>query len=245
MHRRILAVETATPRQSIAVLEGTTPIATLEQTAASGQTRWLIPAIDRLLASIKMRLSDLDGLVLSAGPGSFTGLRTSFATMMGLRYVTGLPLVGVPTLEGMAWTLRGETRTLCPIIHAQTDHVYWACFRWEGERLLRLTEDQLGTWSDLRHALREPVLLFGEGWQRHRQTVLDQFVNADRFHQEGPADCMSPSAVSVGRAGLERLEAGERLASGEGPRYVQRARAEVEELKHRSESMGGRSGRCV
>lgn len=226
---RILAVETATPQQSIAILEGTTPLAIVEQTSISGQTRWLIPAIERLLASVEWGLSDLHALVLSTGPGSFTGLRTSFATLLGFRYVTGLPLVGVPTLEGMAWNLRGETRTLCPILHAQTDHVYWACFRWEGGRLLRLTEDQFGTWSDLRHALREPVLLFGEGWLRHRQTVLDQFVNAETLHQEGPAECMLPSAVSVGVAGVQRLAAGEILPSGAGPRYVQRARAEVEQ----------------
>jgi len=129
---KILAVETATSWQSVAIVEGDRVLGRSDGDAAGTHAKKLLPAIDRLLASCGMALPDLDGLAVSIGPGSFTGLRVGLATLMGFRAVTGLPLAAVPTLEAMAWNLRGAPELLCPVLRARTGEVYWMLMFGEG-----------------------------------------------------------------------------------------------------------------
>ena len=105
---KVLAVETATSWQSVAILDGETrtcplrsgmqpdpiPTAASRHRPSSSQIPVVVPA-------------QLDGLVVSVGPGSFTGLRVGLSDVLGIRTITQVPLVVVPTLEGMAWNLRG------------------------------------------------------------------------------------------------------------------------------------------
>src|SRR5207244_11681605 len=112
---KVLAGETPTRGHRVAVLDGRRVVARADRDAEGAHAKWLVPTIDRVLASGGVTLADLKGLAVSIGPGSFTGLRVGLATMMGLRLVTGLPLAAVPTLEAMAWTLRSADRPLCPI----------------------------------------------------------------------------------------------------------------------------------
>lgn len=222
---KLLAVETATGHQSVALLDGTQVLARSDQDAAGSHAKRLVPTIDALLASSGLTLSELDGLVVSIGPGSFTGLRVGLATMMGFRFVTGLPLVAVPTLEAMAWTLRGANLPLCPILKARTGEVYWALFEWTGaNELKRLADDRIGTPDQVARSITGATLMFGDGWLAHRD-ALSGLLGAKAC--PGPLEAMVPSAVSVGLAGLERLCRGEVAGLGLAPRYVQRAEAEI------------------
>src|SRR2546425_9518338 len=98
---KILAVETATSRQSVAVLDGPRVLARSDEEAAGSQARLLIPTIDRLLKTSGLTLSSLEGLAVSIGPRSFSGLRGGLAAMPGPPATTGLALAAVPTIEGM------------------------------------------------------------------------------------------------------------------------------------------------
>lgn len=225
---KLLAVETATGRQSVAVLEGATVLARSDEEARGAHARWLVPAIDRLLAACDLSLAGLDGLAVSIGPGSFTGLRVGLATMMGFRTVTGLPLAAVPTLEAMAWNHREAGRTLCPILRARNGEVYWALYIWTSELVLtRVSEERVGsfrTWAD---SVAGQILVLGEGWQANEDELRRALGERAVRVQEAPAAAMAVSAVSVGLAGLERLARGERASQGLAPLYVQRAEAEV------------------
>ena len=225
---RILAVETATAWQSVAVVDGDRVMARADDDAAGAHARMLVPAIDRVLTSCGMALSDLDGLAVSIGPGSFTGLRVGLATMMGFRSVTGLPLAAVPTLEAMARNLRGSTDLLCPVIRARTGEVYWAQYRWRPDGSLeQAQEERAGTLEALVQSLPGPVTIFGEGWLACQKELRRLFEAQGIVVREAPADAMRPSAVSVARAGIARLQRGDRAGQGLSPRYVQRAEAEV------------------
>jgi tRNA threonylcarbamoyladenosine biosynthesis protein TsaB len=225
---KILAVETATSWQSVAVVEGDAVLARSDEDAAGAHARTLVPAIDRLLASCGMRLKDLDGLAVSIGPGSFTGLRVGLATVMGFRAVTGLPLATVPTLEAMAWNLRGAEPRLCPVLRARTGEVYWAQYQWLPDGSLKqVQEEQAGTLEALARSMPTSVLMFGEGWALHKQELRRLLDPRSVEVKEAPPEALHPSAVSVGRAGAERLRRGEVAGPGLSPRYVQRAEAEV------------------
>lgn len=225
---RILAVETATAWQSVAILDGEAVLARSDEDAEGSHARRLVPAIDRILASSGLTLADLDGLAVSIGPGSFTGLRVGLATMLGFRAVTGLPLAAVPTLEAMAWNLRGARQLLCPVLRARRGEVYWAQYQWLPDGSLKqLREEQAGTLEALARLVQTPAVIFGEGWSLHR-TELSRLLGRRMTEvEEAPPEAVHPSAVSVGLAGAERLRRGEVAGPGLSPRYVQRPEAEV------------------
>jgi tRNA threonylcarbamoyladenosine biosynthesis protein TsaB len=223
---KILAVETATAWQSVALLDGEQVLASADQDAAGSHARLLLPAIDRVFSAAGLLPAQLDGLVVSIGPGSFTGLRVGLSTVLGIRTITQLPLVVVPTLEGMAWNLPHATLPLCPVIRSRRGELYWAQFRWHGEgRLDRLMPEQVGTAQALGKQLSGPTVLYGEGWEHERAAIV---ANAPptAVITEAPG-AARPSAVSVGLAGLMRLYRGERAGLGVSPLYVQRPEAEL------------------
>ncbi len=224
----LLAVETATRAQSVALLSGEQVLARFDRDAGGAHARWLVPTIDRLLASTGLTWSNVDGLAVSIGPGSFTGLRVGLATMLGFRSVTGLPLAAVPTLEAMAWNLRGSTLPLCPILRARVGEAYWARYRWTGAGVLEpLTGERVGPLKELAESLEGPTLVLGDGWVTY-QDELRRYLGAKACDvREAPQDTMVASAVSVGRAGLELLARGRSAPVGVSPRYVQRSEAEV------------------
>lgn len=226
----LLAVETATQRQSVALLDGSTVLARSDEDAARSHAKKLVPAVDRLLAGNGLTLSSLGALAVSIGPGSFTGLRVGLATMLAFRSVTGLPLVAVPTLEAMAWNLRGADRLLCPMLKGRVGEVYWALFRWSRSgQLERLSEDQVGPPRLAANSLHGPTVVFGDGWEAYGEEIVQHLAPMAEACA-APADAAGPSAVSVGLAGLAMLERGEVAGLGVAPRYVQRAEAELKAL---------------
>lgn len=224
---KILAVDTATAWQSVALLEDETVLALQEQEARGSHTRLLLPAIRNLFARTGLSLTQLDGLAVSIGPGSFTGLRVGLATLLGFRTISGLPLAAVPTLEGMAWNFRGADTLLCPIVNSRRGEVYWAIFRWQGDRLERLVAERTGTAAQLAASLTGRTLCYGEGWDSEGAAIQAACPEKIRTLIEIPDRRTTPSAVSVGLAGLDKLHRGERAGLGISPLYVQRPEAEI------------------
>lgn len=240
---RLLAVDTATQTQSVALLEDERTVARSDRTVQGAHAKWLVPAIEDLLRRNNLALQDLGGLAVSVGPGSFTGLRVGLATMLGLRCVTGLPLVGVPTLDAMAWNLREADGQLCPVLKARTGEAYWAFYRWTATGdLTCLATERVGRIEDLAAGLLEPTLVFGEGWQAFKESLRRCLGSRWACAREAPREASAASAVSVGRAGLRRLAMGAVVPVGFAPRYVQRSEAELnwERGRKRASAQPGR-----
>ena len=230
---KVLAVETATAWQSVAILDGEQILARNEQEAAGSHSKFLLPAIDRLFVETGLVPARLDGLVVSGGPGSFTGLRVGLSTLLGVRTVTQLPLAVVPTLEGMAWNLRGTFTPLCPVLNSRRGELYWAFFKWTSrDCLVRLIPEQVGAPATLGRQVGASVLLYGEGWETEQAAIRAAIGSKD--HVLVAAEHSKPSAVSIGLAGIIRLQRGERAGLGASPLYIQRPEAEL-----RYEQSGG------
>ncbi len=222
---KILAVETATRCQSVALMDETVLLAQQNQENCSSHASSLIPAIQTLLASLQCLFSAVEGLAVSVGPGSFTGLRVGLSTMVGFRTVTGLPLVTVPTLEAMAWNLRTSAYPVCPMLVARTNEVYWAQFQWKGGHVVRLLDDQVGTIQDVMDSIRQPTVLFGEGWLRHQRAIMEALGDLVIC---GSSESMNPSAYHVGLASLDSFQTGKLAGAHISPHYVQRPEAEIQ-----------------
>lgn len=224
---KVLAVETATSWQSVAILDDSRVLARYDQDAAGSHAKLLLPTIDRLLRETGVALKQLDGLAVSIGPGSFTGLRVGLATLLGFRTISRLPLAVVPTLEGMAWNLKGTSTLLCPILNSRRGEFYWALFRWTSEgRLERVMSERVGTAAMLGASLTGSVLVFGEGWTGEAPAIRVSITSSTTLI-DAPDVAMKPSAVSIGLAGIERLRRGESAGVGVRPLYVQRTAAEL------------------
>lgn len=230
---KVLAVETATSWQSVALLDDDSVLAREDQEATGAHGALLLPTITRLLAKSGLRLKQLDGLVCSIGPGSFTGLRVGTATLLGLRAATDLPLVLVPTLEAMAWSLREISGPICPVLPSRKDEIYWAVFRWGADGLERLISEHVGSPQALAQTLTGATTMLGEGWTT-MEPAIRAALGPDVTIIPASGDPVRPSAVTVGQAGIERLRRGEVAGDQVAPLYVQRTEAEI-----RYEQSGG------
>ena len=228
--RHLLAIDTATAWQSVALLRDDQVLALIEQDAEGSHARSLMGAIDRLLRGAGLSLKDLQALAVSIGPGSFTGLRVGLATMLGFRAVLGTPIVTVPTLEAMAWNLRDVKGVLVPVLKSRHNEVYWAAYEWLPETGLRThIAEQVGPPASVARALQgaKACTLFGDGWQAYEKDIREAVEAAGGQVREVRPEQQRPSAVSVGLAGRQRLGAGQVAGPELVPCYVQRTEAEV------------------
>ncbi len=225
---KILAVETATAWQSVAILEDDRILAIREQEAGGAHGTLLLPAIDLLLAQSGLKLLGLDGMACSIGPGSFTGLRVGLSTCLGLRAATGLPLVLVPTLEAMARNVGVTPLAICPVLPSRRGEVYWAIFRWmQNGRLNRVLGEQVGTPERLALSLTGSTMIFGGGWSS-MEPEIRALLPAAASLVPGPELAAAPSAVQIAQIGMTRFRQGEIAGDLITPLYVQRAEAELQ-----------------
>lgn len=222
-----LALESATSHQSVAVFRDKQLLASLDCESGRPLTPQLIPIIDRLLSSVALQLSNLEGLVVSIGPGTFTGLRVGLATMTAFRLALQIPLVGVSTLEGLAWNHPVTDLPLLSTIGIRQGIVYWALFRWENQQMVCVKESQIGDILDVCGALSEPTIVLGDGWIQNRETLLSKGFSL----VEAPPEEHWPSAKGTGMAGRVLLERGVLLPQGCTPHYIQPSYAEISKTK--------------
>lgn len=242
---KILAVETATAWQSVALLRGDDVLASRDTQAEGAHAKWIVPSLDAVLKSAGLRVQDLDGLAVSIGPGSFSGLRVGLATMLGLRAVAKVPLVAVPTLEAMAWNLPEAGPDLCPILKSRPGEAYWAVYRWTREhRLVQVQEPRVGPVERIAASLARPTVVLGDGWRAYEAQLRPLFAAGSARIRQAAPERLLPSAVSVARAASGRLQRGEVVPPGLAPQYVQRSEAEVNWERGRGvHPRAGRAGR--
>lgn len=164
---RILALDTTTPTASAAVWnDGSLSGQYTIQTTTHSTT--VLPMIESLLQNLSLEVPDLDLMAVSAGPGSFTGVRIGVATIKGLAFSYQIPCIGVSSLEVLAWNLSGFSGIVCPVINARRGHVYSALFESDGlNPPRRLTQDDLIPVTELAEKLasyRKPVYTAGDGY---------------------------------------------------------------------------------
>ncbi len=161
---KILGIESSTQVASVAVIEGDTVLGELTYNLGKTHSEKLLPMVRSLLSFLDMAPAGLDGLAVALGPGSFTGLRIGLATAKGLAYALERPLVGVNTLDALAWNLRGVEGGICPLINARRGECYAAVYDGQARRLSGYIAGDVGT---IQEAIREagltsPVFL-GDG----------------------------------------------------------------------------------
>lgn len=225
---RLLAIETATPAQSVALVEGDRLLAELFYEAKGNRGGVLLPTVDRVLKKAGLTARDLEAVAVSIGPGSFTGLRVGLATAKGLALGAGARLVGVPTLEVLAEGYALAEGTICALLDAHRGEVYMAVFRRTGDTLERLCPDAVLAPEAAASVLAQvagPVHVIGSGAARYRERL--QSALGERAHVTEEGLRAVPTAAVVARLGGRRLGGGNQPDAEVVPLYLRRAEAEV------------------
>ncbi len=198
---RILAIESSALVASCAVAEDSAILAESSINFKKTHSETLLPMIEDMLKVSGIDLDSIGAIAVSAGPGSFTGLRIGSATAKGLAMAKDLPVIAVPTLYAMACGGFGWQGLVVPVMDARRSQVYTAVFRYEYDDKntmkalpTRLREDMAIGAEDLLELLGdydEPVLFLGDGCE-----VVRPFI------PEGFPAVFAPAAQNRQRAGL-------------------------------------------
>jgi tRNA threonylcarbamoyladenosine biosynthesis protein TsaB len=205
---RVLGIETSGEVCGVAVADEGRELGSLQFRHGRALSRLLIPAVAALLEVIDLPRGDLEGIAVSAGPGSFTGLRIGVATAKTLAWSLGIPVVGVPTLEALAaaWPLPGAV--VCAAQPASAGRIYAGLYRTSGERVTPLHPAAALTMEEVRQRLQEqpgPIAFTGAVAMAAplAREVLGDRALIDR------RDMASPPAGLIARLGRSRLARGE------------------------------------
>jgi tRNA threonylcarbamoyladenosine biosynthesis protein TsaB len=125
----LLAVETATPRCSVALGDEEGVRASSSVDGDRRHVEALAPAIADACRVGGVSLDDLDALAVDVGPGLFTGMRVGIATVQGLALALGLPVHPVSSLDVLAWPSRHERRPVAAVVDARRGEVFTATYR--------------------------------------------------------------------------------------------------------------------
>ena len=215
---RVLALETSTLAGGVALVDGERLVAEYVLDVSVTHSERLMVAVDRVLADARWAPRDLEGLAVSIGPGSFTGLRIGVSTAKGLASALGVPIAAVPTLDAMAAALPWAALAVCPVLEARRGEVYASLYRHDGDGLRREWEYLALSPEELAARLTEPTLLIGDG--------AAGITSPHARRPPPPPRVPSPACVAV--LGRERLRLGDSVAAAElTPLYLRPSQAEL------------------
>ena len=225
----ILSIDTSSAVSSVAVLSAERVAAEVRMQGALTHSETLMPHIETVLGMARDEKSELEGIAVSIGPGSFTGLRIGLASAKMMAYALHIPLIAVPTLEALAHHYICEGVRLVPMMDAQKGNVYAQEFMWEvGLDGLHLREKHALSILPLTEVIaglenvEHPVILLGDAMQKKTTLALPANVRLAPIHAR------MPRAACVGLAALTRLARGEIDDPVTAvPLYLRRSEAEV------------------
>jgi tRNA threonylcarbamoyladenosine biosynthesis protein TsaB len=183
----ILSIDTAVAGASVCLSDGETVHGLKRHEAQNESAAWIHTTIQELLQEHALSVSKLAAVAVSAGPGSYTGLRIGMATAKGLCYATGVPLIGINTLQMMAAAAGEHNGLLCPMIDARRMEVFTALYTKDLQEVLPAQALILNETSFAETLDAGPVLFFGNGSAKFRPLVqhpnaIFKTIAADASH---------------------------------------------------------------
>ena len=164
----IIALETSAKAVSAAITQSGRVLASGYQDTGLTHSRTLMPIVEHLFRNTGLTLQDMDAVAVSAGPGSFTGIRIGVSAAKGLAFAADKPAVGVSTLAAMARNVAFCDGVVVCAMDARRNQIYNALFLAQDGQLTRLTEDRAVALADLAEELRDdprPKTVVGDGAQ--------------------------------------------------------------------------------
>lgn len=209
----ILGIESSGAVASAAVLNNGKVLAYEQGPFKVTHSETLMPLVSRTILAAGIRKEEIDAIAVSAGPGSFTGLRIGSATAKGLGMALKKPLIHIPTLHAMAYNFLGSGNIIVPIMDARRDQVYTGVFTFviRPDQMIDFSiyhDSAAMSITELMEYLNEltgldgnpPLVVFmGDGVEKYEDTI-DEL--ADFNYALAPDELNFQRADSVGLMGM-------------------------------------------
>jgi tRNA threonylcarbamoyladenosine biosynthesis protein TsaB len=187
----IICLETSTSVCSVALCDSKGVIDISESAENKSHASLLTLFIDELLSNAGISAQELESVVVSKGPGSYTGLRIGVSVAKGLAYAASIPLIGVETTLSMFYGISDNIRKkygvdskslLVPMIDARRMEVYYSVYTSDGMKAKEISAEIIdeNTFTDIPESVR--ILIFGDGATKCRQILKRKNIEfADEF----------------------------------------------------------------
>ncbi|MGN0520282.1 MAG: tRNA (adenosine(37)-N6)-threonylcarbamoyltransferase complex dimerization subunit type 1 TsaB, partial [Candidatus Fimenecus sp.] len=204
---KIFALDCASGAASVALLEGDKLLGETFSDVALTHSQTLLPMAQELFQHTRTAPNEMDLFTVSAGPGSFTGVRIGIAAVKGLADAVHKPCMAVSALEAAAYPFRSFDGIVCAAMDARCNQVYTALFQ-GGERILSDSAMLLSELGEILQANGKPVLFCADGAKK----------TYDFLSAEGAFPCtLAPAQLRSARASSVAYLAAARMKNGEQP----------------------------
>lgn len=196
----ILSLETSTKVCSVAIHKDGNLLSVYEFRVERSHSKLITQAISFLVEGLDLKMTDLDAIAVSKGPGSYTGLRIGVSTAKGLCYALDKPLIAVDTLAAMARKVNKfnfKDSLVCPMIDARRLEVYCALYNKENEIISPVSAVILNEYSFREFLNSREIIFLGDGAGKFAPLVAES-SKAIFLQNE------NPSAEYVGMIGEEK-----------------------------------------
>jgi tRNA threonylcarbamoyladenosine biosynthesis protein TsaB len=191
----ILGIDTATPQVGCAIGGHEGVLASFSSAKGRRHAETLTPAIQFLCTQAHVELHEIGAIAVDVGPGMFTGLRVGIATAKAMASALRVPMIGVPSLDLLAFPVRRSSRRIVSVVDARRAEVFYAFYRQVPGGMQRLSEMGCGSPQQLCseiEATGEECLAVGDGALRYAELLgeLDEV-------EVGEPGVAFPSAASL------------------------------------------------
>ena len=171
----------------------------------------MMVVLKQVLEDSGITINDIDVVAVAKGPGSFTGIRIGMACAQGIAHALNKPMVGVNTLDGLAYNFIGTGDFLCPMMDAQRQEVYTSLYRFEDDEMKRFWDYKLVNVDTLLKellALGKKVIALGDGLPLLKQSLENNNdLTAENIVPAHPVFSM-PRASSIAAVALREYTRG-------------------------------------
>lgn len=226
---KILALDSSGLVASVALIEDDNMLGEYTVNYKKTHSQTLLPMLDEVAKMIELDLDTIDAIAVSAGPGSFTGLRIGSATAKGLGLALQKPLIHVPTVDALACNLWGCKDMICPLMDARRNQTYTGLYEFSGDKLCILQEQCAVGIDEIVKKINEknrPVVFLGDGVPVFRDYIAQNCRSPYMF---APAHMNKQRAGAVAFLGLQYAKEGKTETAAEHrPDYLRLSQAERE-----------------
>ena len=158
-----IALDTSTEIASLALVQGSEILSELTWRCGQNHTIELYPRLDMLLTKANLDIKSADCIFVAKGPGSFNGLRVGVAAAKGLAFSLGIPIIGISTLESMAYQQASSGLPVCAVQNAGREEIAVAVYQLKKRKgWCQLAAEQLTTVEALPKIIKNTVVFCGE-----------------------------------------------------------------------------------
>ncbi|MBU0680299.1 MAG: tRNA (adenosine(37)-N6)-threonylcarbamoyltransferase complex dimerization subunit type 1 TsaB [Proteobacteria bacterium] len=229
----ILAIDNSTMYGNVALTSADGLLAEHTLLSRLTHSKRLLTSLENILQESDLDWHQLDALAVCLGPGSFTGLRIGLATIKGIAMATGLPLIGISSLDGLASQLPFAKQQICTILDARKHEIYAAFYESNDSGEVERTSDYLVMEpEELIAAIDCPTIFVGDGVNVYADLLKESLGARALF---APEHIIFPRAATIGKLALTQYQQKQFLDPASAvPLYIRASDAEIQLKKKRS-----------